>query len=326
VATCNTDLTTCSGDLGSCNGNLATCASDLSSTNSDLTTCTGDLSTTNADLVACEASVTCGDNVVDGDDQCDGGDLAGATCQSLGYTLGGLLGCTAGCAYDTSGCVTEHLPATGQTTSYGSGDDGDLQLGAMLAFVDNTDGTISDTNTGLMWEKKVALDGGTTDCSSEAGSCANPHDADNRYTWTAGSTAFDGTLVTIFLEQMNDRCSEDSAVACTVNADCSVPGGPCGFAGYRDWRVPNYKELGTILNLEESTPAVSDEFHGVSCAAACVDVTDPACSCTKSDFHFTSTTYADNDIHAWIIDMLNGYADLNLKTDYEYARAVRGGN
>ena len=42
---------------------------------------------------------------------------------------------------------------TGQTTSFASGDDGDLELGLTLSYTDNGDGTVTDNNTGLMWAK-----------------------------------------------------------------------------------------------------------------------------------------------------------------------------
>jgi hypothetical protein len=69
---------------------------------------------------------------------------------------------------------------TGQTTCWngagtviacaGTGHDGDLQKGLTRAYVDNGDGTITDTLTGLMWEK-LADDGSI-------------HDTDTTYTWT----------------------------------------------------------------------------------------------------------------------------------------------
>ena len=48
----------------------------------------------------------CGDGDVQepDDETCDGGDLNGQTCQSLGYT-GGTLACGASCVYDVSGCA-----------------------------------------------------------------------------------------------------------------------------------------------------------------------------------------------------------------------------
>jgi hypothetical protein len=69
---------------------------------------------------------------------------------------------------------------TGQTICYsgtgagmlcgGTGQDGELQSGLARAYVDNGDGTITDINTGLMWEKL-----------SDDGSI---HDKDDQYTWT----------------------------------------------------------------------------------------------------------------------------------------------
>ena len=48
------------------------------------------------------------------------------------------------------------LPATGQTTSYYSGDDSAFQTGVEWPsprFIDNSDGTVTDKLTGLMWER-----------------------------------------------------------------------------------------------------------------------------------------------------------------------------
>jgi large repetitive protein len=46
----------------------------------------------------------CGNNVAEGTEQCDGSDLKGATCQSLGF-ISGTLACGPNCTYNTSGCV-----------------------------------------------------------------------------------------------------------------------------------------------------------------------------------------------------------------------------
>jgi hypothetical protein len=46
----------------------------------------------------------CGNNIKEGVEQCDGSDLGGATCQSLGYS-GGTLSCGTSCNFNTSGCT-----------------------------------------------------------------------------------------------------------------------------------------------------------------------------------------------------------------------------
>lgn len=58
------------------------------------------------------------------------------------------------------------VAATGQTTSYRTGDDGDLQKGVAipppyqsLRFTDHGDGTVTDELTGLMWAKDANMDG-----------------------------------------------------------------------------------------------------------------------------------------------------------------------
>lgn len=45
----------------------------------------------------------CGDGVRNGPEACEGGDLGGQTCQSLGY-YGGTLSCNANCTHNTGGC------------------------------------------------------------------------------------------------------------------------------------------------------------------------------------------------------------------------------
>jgi hypothetical protein len=50
------------------------------------------------------------------------------------------------------------VPKTGQTTSYRTGDDGDLERGVawpVPRFTDNTDGTVTDNLTGLIWLKNA---------------------------------------------------------------------------------------------------------------------------------------------------------------------------
>lgn len=47
-----------------------------------------------------------------------------------------------------------YIHQTGQTTSYAEGDDGAVQMGAAATtprFTDNSNGTVTDTLTGLVW-------------------------------------------------------------------------------------------------------------------------------------------------------------------------------
>jgi len=57
------------------------------------------------DFTTCNGTgPVCGDDFAECAEQCDGADLKGKTCQSVGYTTG-TLGCTGGCVLDVSQCT-----------------------------------------------------------------------------------------------------------------------------------------------------------------------------------------------------------------------------
>jgi hypothetical protein len=267
--------------------------------------------------LACIAP-TCGDGIRSASESCEGTDLGGATCATLGYA-GGTLTCSTACNFVTSGCTgtpctgPQLFPATGQTTKYVAGDDGDLEAGATLAYVDNGDGTITDTNTGLMWEKKS--DDGTL------------HDWNNCYPWR-------GT------------CSGDGITACGTDADCTGPGGACdagdclvaspggltifewvaalntaSFAGHTDWRLPNVKELQSIVDYENAFPSVSAAFH-TGCVPGCTVTT---CSCTASNNYWSSNAYANFPGFVWFVFFNAGGVATDFNSSDYYVRAVRAG-
>jgi hypothetical protein len=188
----------------------------------------------------------------------------------------------------TSQSGGQRFPATGQTTCSdtngnviacsGTGQDGDIQAGGALSYVDNGDGTITDLNTQLMWEKK-SWDGSI-------------HDWNNFYVWVDGFSTVVGGL----------------------NAG--------GFAGHTDWRLPNVRELQSIVNYQNSGPAVSAAFN-TNCTSGCTVLT---CSCTRSYPYWSSTPYQIHPHIAWSVDFNDGSVDFNLKSYYgHYVRAVRGG-
>jgi cysteine-rich repeat protein len=96
-------LVACGDDDGSANQNNApTCGNEIVEVGEQC-----DEGSQNSDTApnACRTTChlpSCGDGVIDTDDECEGLNFAGATCQTLGFTRGALA-CNA-CAVDTSGC------------------------------------------------------------------------------------------------------------------------------------------------------------------------------------------------------------------------------
>lgn len=64
----------------------------------------------------------CGDGIVNGDEQCDGANLAGQSCTGLGYDTGSLA-CTASCTLDATSCA--NTPRRGGSSGGGGGGCGD---------------------------------------------------------------------------------------------------------------------------------------------------------------------------------------------------------
>ena len=167
---------------------------------------------------------------------------------------------------------------TGQTTSYKAGDDGDLQKGANVAdrFKDNGNGTVTDGLTRLIWLK--------------AGNC---------------STFFSGDITGANLRTWADAITAANKLASPY---CGLSDG--SKAG--DWRLPNLKELESLIDLGHANPPLP-----------------PGCPLTAStvvSYYWSSTTvvgYSNN--YAWYLTFDLGTVSSSTKLAGCYVRAVRGG-
>ncbi len=196
-------------------------------------------------------------------------------------------------------------------------------------YVDNGDGTITDRQECLVWEKK-----------DDAGGI---HDKDDGYQWSSTGSAMDGGAFTVFLPLLN---GDSTACVGAGNPDpcCTAAGmGTCApFAGHSDWRLPSSAgccgfptgepaELESIVDTGAAGcgvtpfPPCVDAAFNTSCATGCSATATP-CSCTASSVYWSSSTSASNPNSAWGVFFGSGYVDsLNETGDY-YVRAVRGGS
>jgi hypothetical protein len=96
---------------------------------------------------------------------------------------------------------------------------------------------------------------------------------------------------------------------------------PC-FAGDCHWRLPNRRELDSLVDAGRAAPAVDPAFN-TGCTQGCTVTT---CSCTQLGYYWSSTTYQDLPTFAWAVDgnagIVNAFGKGVVKN---YVRAVRGG-
>jgi uncharacterized protein DUF1566 len=198
-------------------------------------------------------------------------------------------------------------------------------------FVDNGNGTVTDSQTGLIWEKKDRGGG--------------LHDVNVLYPW-AGLCS-DGS----------GACQPNAAAASTCNAatggviGCARCGGAAtcntdglttiwewlnqlnaaSFAGHNDWRIPTVGRDRHIAQLEtivdtgvsgcgDGAPCVPPAFN-TGCAGAC---TVMGCSCTRASLYWSATTNGVTPNDAWDVNFVNGVVHNDAKPYSVYVRAVRG--
>jgi len=153
------------------------------------------------------------------------------------------------CASLTAHAQPAQTWKTGQTVSYATGDDGDLERGVSWPtprFEDNGDGTVTDYLTGLVWLKNA--------------NCAGA------MTWNDALT----------------YCNNLASGTCGLT-DGSAAG---------EWRLPNRKELLSLVDYSRYNPALPQGhlFDNV-----------------QSGSYWSATTYAGYMNNAWLVYMGYGH-------------------
>jgi len=175
--------------------------------------------------------------------------------------------------------------------------------GTPTRFVDNGDGTVCDSETGLMWEMKNASDG--------VENFINPSDLDNRYTWSVTGVSANGTLFSDFLARMNGELAGPFPAGAPASGQ---------LGGYSDWRVPTLQELQSIVDCSFD-PCINPLFGP----------TVPAGQGGNDNAYWTSTSLfsaSENaQIFAWFFRFNDGLKGANFKTGStgRKVRAVRNG-
>jgi len=176
------------------------------------------------------------------------------------------------------------VPKTGQTPTVPlnpapAGSDGALEEGVAWPnprFTDNSDSTVTDNLTGLMWGQ-VADAGGEREWYIAAG----------------------GTYPA--LAYCNDL----------------------GLGGHSDWRLPNVKELGSLIDSAFVNPALSNAAGDEKWTTG--DAFTGVRSVKDSDYYWSSTTAANDTRYAWVVHFYSGSVINGTKTNAYYVWPVRGG-
>ena len=161
-------------------------------------------------------------------------------------------------------------------------------------YMDNGDGTVTDNQTGLMWEKETSSCGGEVTCVNTI------------YVWSSTGTLADGSLFTTFIAGLNGGDYYSPSAGQIVSAGL----GTC-FANHCDWRIPSIAELNSIL---DSTAAVCGSGY------ACID---PVFGPTRADGYWSSSSSASAGLFTLYGDFNNGSVANAFKGTNNYARAVR---
>jgi hypothetical protein len=287
--------------------------------------CNGDGSVTIAELVT-GVNIALGSLPVD---RCPSFDCASDRAVTIDCLIKAVIAAVNGCAARATPTATPAPPPTPSPTS---------------RFVDNGDGTISDTDTGLTWEKK-----------DQGGGL---HDVHALYPWAGVCTDEDGVpcsgVIGCTLCQPDAAAEQTCAAAtggalgcarCPGAARCEPINGlttvwqwlnqlnAANFAGHGDWRIPTIGRDGGAAQLEtivdtgvagcgSGAPCVAAAFD-TSCAAGCA-ASD--CSCTDLGQYWSSTSLAEvlPLPSVWSVLFFRGTVGAADKTSGFFARAVRG--
>lgn len=136
----------------------------------------------------------------------------------------------------------------------------------------------------------------------------------------SGSVSNDGTYTVAAITANNITTVEalaDEAAGASISLatlddliwDALAQANANSLGGYSDWRIPNYFELPSIVNLGNCNPSIDTTVF-------------PS---TPSDYHWTTSTYPCTSTVAFVVYFTNGSVNASTKQQHKYfVRFVRG--
>ncbi len=189
------------------------------------------------------------------------------------------------------------IAKTGQTTSYGTRDDGALQAGldyTSPAFTDNGS-SVTDKVYGITWNKNA-----WSDVVSIPQGIAVPSP---RFTDNNNGTVTDNLTGLLWLKNAN--CFGVQPWSAALSSANNLASGSCGLSdgsAAGDWRLPNILELASLPTNYISTPAAWLNGQGFSNVNA------------QANLYWSSSTYAYATNNARGFSMANGNLGDGVKT------------
>ena len=196
--------------------------------------------------------------------------------------------------------IYDALPDGSTTTAT----EGDIKSGR--TFIKRAGGVMTFT-TGTMQPHELPDTGQTGSYATGDDAVYNPSATQPSYTDNGDGTITDNRTGLMWVKDGNSAgCNNGSTL---IWSDALTFCENLSYAGYTDWRLPNIKELSSIVNSGGYTPMINTTYF----------------SNTKSNYYWTSTTYAGNTSNAWGVSFVSGSVTSIGKITGYCVCPVRGG-